>query len=247
MKGLDIIRKLGVDPKDFYLVYSACLGSIYAIQSRFEKDILKGRKFKLNFPECELEFEDNEKYKIQYLGATNNEDIWMWGWNDKTDFPNELFDFTNQIKDFGEVYFADYARTAHFKMNKENFSNDLASTICAMFGGRCSLQAKSERGTLFVAVENVSPEIFSAIESKVFAQITMFALKNNKVNHRLFIEAFLLWNGIDYKIQNTTIVAEFDTKVEFHLIKGENDLVLEKIKIEKPNELAHEKESELIS
>ncbi len=234
MKGLDVIRKLRVNIKDFYLVFSACLGSVYTTQSRFEQTVLKGRKFRLNLKESFLEFEDGEKLNIQYLGSSNKEGIWMWGWNEKTELPSNLFDFANQIKDFGEVHFTDYLKNAAFKMNKENFAQDLTSTVCAMFGNTCFLEGKGENGSLYVSVEGLPNEIFQPVSEKDFAQITMHALKNHKVNHRLFVEAFLSWNDINYSYKDEILFAEFENQVEIEFIKTEKDYNIKSIKVANP-------------
>lgn len=234
MKSLDIIRKLGVNITDFYLVFSACLGSVYVTQSRFEQTITRGRQFKLNFKDCLIEFEDGDSYPMQYLGATNKDNIWNWGWNEKTEFSKDVFDFANQIKDFGEVHFADYAKLSTFKMNRDNFAHDLSSTICSMFGNSCFCEGKGENASLFVSVRDLPNEIFAPVTAKEFAQITMHALKLHKANHRLFVEAFLHWNNITYKYIDDVLIANFDLKTEVTFVKTDSDYAIKTIKVENP-------------
>ncbi len=238
MKCLDVIRQLKVNVADFYLVFSACLGQIYVRQSRIEKELFEGKKFKFDFNKCLLEFEDsNDTYNIQYLGAANNkDDIWAWGWNEKTNFPKELFDFANQIKDFGEVHFAEYAKAPHLKMQAKTFTRDLGSTVCAMFGNYGFCSASNGDSTFCVALTNLPEHIFKQVDSQTFIQITMHSLKNHKVNHRLFVEAFLLANDIKYNYEQESLIAHFDEKLEIKFKKTEKDYDLHSITVIKPKE-----------
>lgn len=231
MKGMEVIRKLKIDFRDFESIYSACLGRVFLAQSRFERDVVKKRDFKLNLNEGTVSFED-EVYTVQYLGCESNDNIWVWGW-DETKRPNEdVFEFTEQIKDFGEVYFAEYAKIGKFQIKKENFARDLTSTISAMFGNYVSHGAKTPHGLIYFAVSNLPADLFEVLDLKSFVDIVAHCAKTMKINHKIFIEGFLSFFDIDYRYEGDVLFTELERKIEIEFTLVESQYKMSKLKVE---------------
>ncbi len=230
MKGMEVIRKLRIDFRDFPSIYSACLGRVFLIQSRMEKNYLKQKEFKLNFKDANIIL-DEVVYDIQYMGCEAQDNIWIWGWDEPNKPEGNVFDFTEQIKDFGEVYFADYAKVGKFKMLKENFGRDLASTICALYN-YCSHSVKTPNGILYLALTNAPKSIFEDVDLKSFIEVTNHCAKNIKMNHKLFVEGFLSFFDIEYFFDGDILKTNIERNIEIKFALVDNEYKMLELKVE---------------
>lgn len=217
MKNIDIARKFKIDFRDLASLHSVCLGRTYVVQSRLEKISTSSPKSRVELNNCSIYFEDN-KYDIQLLGFQNLQKVWIWGWNETTDLPEELFNFANQIKDFSEVYFVDYARRTNYVPNEEGFIRDMTATMCSLFDDYVSIRVPAEKGGLYLAVR-ATEELLAKADLETFIGISNHCVKNVKMNHRLFFEGFLLWNETPYEYDGNAIIAKFDrdVRIEFEV------------------------------
>ncbi len=211
MKYIEILRKLRVDVRNFSAVYSATIGRSFALQARFEKKLREVEKFSLSLNDLTMKLGDNS-YAIQYLGFETIEDIWVWGWHEKTELPKELFDFCELIKDFSEVHFMDYAKNTNYKIIDKEFAKNLTATICSMFDDYISHPIPMEKGKMYLAVVP-SDDMLGKCSMHEFLSITTHCLKNLKVHDRLVVEGFLLWNEVEYEKTDDTIIAKFEKDV----------------------------------
>ena len=73
-----------------------------------------------------------------------------------------------------------------------------------------------------MAFSDVPEEIFAPVTGQKFVALTMQCIQQFSVDHKLFVESFLLWNGTPYEWQDLTVRAHFKDDPIF-----KNDLIIE--------------------
>lgn len=231
MKYIDIVRKLKIDFRDLDSLYSSCLGRMYTVQGRLEKITNNSKQTKVEFSKCKLYF-DETTFDVQFLGFQNDQKVWIWGWDEKTELPEELFEFANTIKDFSEVYFIDYARRTNYVPKEDDFVRCMTATLCTLFDDYATFRIPADHGSIYVAIK-VTDDILKKADFDTFISVCNHCLKNVKMNHRLFFEGFLMWCEVPYEFVGNAIIAKFEKEVRIEFIKQEDIYVTTKIEIKK--------------
>lgn len=211
----DIINRVVDKKNNFIDVFSSCLGKMRAIQYALGEIVVKNSDYQLNFRERYIEF-NGIKYSIKFIGTESKYDnTWMWGWNNVNNFPNELIDLAEAIRNFGIVNNLDVFQTDQLKID-ENFNGHNFSIItCGLFKKNyCYYRIPHEGGAIYVALTNVDNKVFESIDEKTFISISLECIQQYDLNHKIFIESFLMWNCTDYEwISNYEIIANFSNKI----------------------------------
>ena len=71
-----------------------------------------------------------------------------------------------------------------------------------------------------MAFSGVPEEVFAPVTEQKFVALTMQCIQQFSVDHKLFVESFLLLNGTPYEWQDLTVTAHFkdDLIIEFEIV-----------------------------
>ncbi len=211
MNYLDIIKKLDVNVVDFGQLYAITLGSVYAVQQSFEENVVKGQKTGVNFQESKIKFGE-DLFDVQYIGCDAEKKAWLWGWDEKSNFPASLFDLSNKMKQFGIDNEALYCKNPKYDLPNENFGRLLSGAMSALFNVVYH-RVSTEKGGLYMAVMNAPEVVFEKVDEFKFVNISKHCLQTNNIDHFLFLEGFLLWNGITYTKEDKKMVVNFPREI----------------------------------
>lgn len=211
MEFLDVIKELNVDVKDFGQLYAITLGRVFTVQQAFEETVVSGQKTGVNFQEQKAKFGET-LYDVQYIGCDAEKKAWLWGWDEKSNFPAELFNLSNQMKQFGIDNEALYCKNPKYDLPAEQFGRFLSGAMTSLFNVVYH-RVNTEKGGLYFAVMNAPESIYEKVDYLKFVNISKHCLQTNKIDHTLFLEGFLLWNGTEYTKEEGKMICKFEREV----------------------------------
>lgn len=212
-----------VDKNNWFQVFSACLGKMAVIQGRCEKFIISGQKWSADLAKGTITF-GNRSFPLQIIGsegsATNS---WQWAYKNTNNFDNRLLELAHEVEKTGNDWDLSPLYVSNFELD-EVFNGETLSTVACGISKSdyCYYRAMTQKGSVYLAFENVPKYVFAPIEISEFAEITASCLENYHVDHKVFVESFLLWNKTPYEVHKDGIVAHFDVDlyITFECIEG---------------------------
>lgn len=214
------IETLGIDTSSWFEVFSACLGKMVIIQEACADLIVKNRDWNVDFSKGTISFGKDE-YPLQFLGSeSTNSNSWMWGWNNINQFSESLIKLAESTKSLGEKWKLEPLTITQFELDDTFNGHNLAIATCGLSDHYCYYRCPHANGAAFVAFSDVPDKVFAPVDLVKFADTVVACVKQFHVDHKIFTEAFLMWNGTPYEWKDNEIVAHFqkDLHIKFEQV-----------------------------
>ena len=206
-------------------IFSANLGKMMAIQIACAEHVVKNRDWNVDFDRGIISF-GNDEYPLQFLGSeATSSNTWLWAWENINGFDDKIISLAKSIKEKGEKLNLEPLINAEIDISDELNGHTLSIVACGLADKNyCYYRGPHSGGAIFVAFDGVDKKVFTPVDAKDFADITVKCIQQFSLNHKLFIENFLEWNKNKYKWQENIIIADFgkdgELKIEFEKIEN---------------------------
>ena len=215
-------------------IFSANLGKIMAIQIACAEHVVKNRDWNVDFDRGIISF-GNDEYPLQFLGSeATSSNTWLWAWENINEFNDKIISLAREIKAKGEKLNLEALTTAEIDISDELNGHTLSIVACGLADKNyCYYYGPHSGGAILVAFDGVDEKVFTPVDAKDFADITIKCIQQFSLNHKIFVENFLEWNKTKYKLQGDTIIADFekDGKLMIELEKIENNFRIKNISL----------------
>ncbi len=211
------IDGLAIDTGNWHQVFSACLGKMMAIQTACGEIVIKGQDWNVDFSEGTISF-GSKKYPVQFIGSeSSSSNTWLCGWENINGFSEDVIRLARHIKEMGERWKLEPLTTASFTLDDTFHGHNLSIVTCGLAEKYCYYRGPHAGGAIFVAFSGVPDAVFALIDIHKFISITMQCIQQFSVDHKIFVEGFLLWNHTKYDWNGHTLTAHFgeDLRIEF--------------------------------
>lgn len=211
------LDRLGVDTKNWSQVFSACLGKMMAIQTACGELVVKGQDWNVDFSEGVIRFGD-KAYPLQFIGSEAiSSNTWLWGWENINGFSEEILQVAQHTKEIGERWQLEPLTTAEFTLDDTYNGHTLSIVTCGLAENYCYYRGPHAGGAIFVAFSGVPETVFAPVDLPKFLSITTQCIQQFPIDHKIFVEAFLLWNNTSYDWDGLGLAAHFpqDLLIEF--------------------------------
>lgn len=210
-----------IDKSDWYQVFSACVGKAMTIQEACGEQVVKEQSWNVDFETGELIF-GKDSYPVQFIGSeSNSSNTWKWGWDNINGFKDTLLTLANETEDFGEQWNLSPLTWAGFELNDIFNGHNLSIVACGISKiNYCYYRGAHKGGAVFMGFTGVPDSVFAPVDLCKFIHISTKCIQQFEVDHKIFIESYLLWNGTEFEWDNHTIVAHFgqDLHIEFEKV-----------------------------
>lgn len=210
-----------IDKSDWLQVFSACLGKVMTIQQACGEQVVKGQNWSVDFKSEIISFGESN-YPIQFIGSESNlSNTWKWGWDNINGFNEKMLNLANNVKDMGSKWGLEPLYIEGFEIDENFNGHNLSIVACGISKiNYCYYRIPHEGGSIFVGFSGVSDSVFSSVDLQKFITISMECIQQFEIDHKIFIESYLIWNGTQYKWENQTIIAHFnqDLYIEFEKV-----------------------------
>ncbi len=219
----------GIDKGNWQDVFSACLGKMLAIQYAADEWVIKDRDWNVDFSRGVILFGSDE-YSIQFIGSESEiKNTWLWGWVNINRLDKSLLTFGNKIRALGKKWKLQPLIEEEIELNDCFNGHNLSIVACGLADEKvCYYRCPYSGGAAFVALSNVPEKVFASVGVLRFTSIIMYCVEQYKINGKILVESFLLWNNTPYRWESDTqIIAHFETDlvITFEYIGGELRIV----------------------
>lgn len=200
-----------IDKSSWYQVFSACLGKMMVIQNACSEQVVRGRDWNVDFSAGVISFGGDE-YPLQFIGSeAASDNTWLWGWENINGFDGRIITLAESTKRLGELWGLEPLTTAEFELDETFNGHNLAIIACGISREEfCYYRGPHSGGAILVAFSGVPSQVFSPIDGKEFTHLTMQCIQKFHIDHKIFAESLLLWNGTEYEWEGNCIKAHFD-------------------------------------
>ena len=199
-----------LDRSDWLEVFSACAGRSFIVQERFAQLIVKNRDWFVDFSAQTLSFGE-DAYPVQFIGSESTvSNSWMWGWNNINNFDQQLVSVAKEVRRLGESWQLEALTTKTFELNETYNGHTLAMVATGICRGNyCYYRGPHENGAIVMAVPISDERVFAPVDMKDFISWTLSAIQRFELDHRIFAESLLLYNGTPFESDQDSITAYF--------------------------------------
>lgn len=214
------LDRLNIDKGNWFQVFSACLGKMMAIQTACSELVVKGQDWNVDFSEGFIFF-GSQKYPLQFIGSEAvSSNTWLWGWENINGFSEKIIQTALHAKEVGERWKLEPLITAEFILDDTFNGHNLSIVTCGLADKFCYYRGPHAGGAIFVAFSGVPDQVFDSVDIHKFISITTQCIQQFHLDHKIFVEGFLLWNNTKYEWNDQTLTAHFqqDLKIEFEQV-----------------------------
>ncbi len=227
------IEGLGIDTKDWKYVFSACLGKMMAIQTACSEQVVKEEDWQVNFEDGTIAF-GTQKYPLQFIGTeASSDNSWMWAWNNINGFSEDILQLAEKTKEIGKSWNLTLLTIEDFIMNDIFNGHNISIVTCGIADRYCYYRCTHDHGAAFIAFSGVPDSVFAPVDSTKFIFITTQCIQQFDIDHKTFVEGFLLWNNTKYEWHNNTIIAHFPQELKIEFEQNNDSLRISSIKSDK--------------
>lgn len=201
-----------LDKSSWFQVYSACLGKVMTIQDACARQVVKNQNWNVDFSAGTLAF-GKEVYPVQFIGSeSTSSESWMWGWNNVNGFDDKLLKLANEMKEFGETWNLEPLKSEQFSLDDTFNGYNLSIAACGISKENyCYYRGPHGGGAVFMAFSELPEDVFAPVDAPAFTTTVMNCVQQKPVEHKIFIESFLMWNGTAYDWDGDKLIAHFST------------------------------------
>ena len=200
-----------IDKSDWFQVFSACLGKVVTIQNACAGQVVKGQNWNVDFSTGMIQF-GNDSYPVQFIGSESTiSDTWLWGWENVNGFDESLLKFANELKEVGEKWNLEPFMVSQFSLGETLNGHYLSIAACGILKENyCYYRGPHENGAVFMAFSGVPDSVFAPVGIQEFAHTVLDCIQQMPVEHKIFVESYLIWNGNSYEWDGNTLTAHFE-------------------------------------
>lgn len=199
-----------IDRSNFRDVFSACLGRMIHVQRAFDEVVVRGRSMDADFSFGRLRIGE-EEYPIQFIGTEAAESrTWRWGWDNVNGFDDSVLKLVGETRAKGEAWGLAPFTENGFEVSDAVNGQSLAVATCGISADNYALlRYVYDEGTAFAAVSNLPAGVFAPADVDRFATNVMRGIQRYEVDHKVFLESYLRWNGTPYEWDGRYLTAHF--------------------------------------
>lgn len=191
-----------------------------AIQITCSECVVKGQEWNVDFSEGMISF-GNQKYPPQFIGSESiSSNTWLWGWENINDFPEKIIRMAQYTKEMRERWKLEPLTTAQITLDDTINGHNFSIVACGLTKGYCYYRGPHAGGTVLIAFSRVPDKVFAPVDIHKFISITTQCMQQFHIDHKIFVEGFLLWNNTKYDWSSRILTAHFqqDLKIEFEQV-----------------------------
>ncbi|MCB6611633.1 hypothetical protein V3C10_19810 [[Clostridium] symbiosum] len=212
-----------IDTGNWKQVFSACLGKMMAVQTACSDLVVRGQDWNVDFESGFISF-GQDKYPIQFIGSESaSSGTWLWGWENINGFNETILETAEETKRKGKAWGLEPLTIAEFELDDTFNGHNLSIAACGISDRElCYYRGPHAGGAVFIAFGNVPKEVFAPVGMVKFTNLTMQCIQQFAVDHKIFVESFLMWNGTAYEKTESRFTAHFeqDLAIEFEEAGG---------------------------
>ena len=199
-----------LDRSDWFQVYSACLGKVITAQNACAEQVVKNRNWNVDFTEGTLAFGD-DSYPVRFIGSeASSSRSWMWGWNNINGFDERIIKLACEVKTIGEAWNLEPLMKDSFALDEMFNGHNLSIVACGISKDLyCYYRGPHDGGAVFMAFSEVPASVFTPVDIPEFASTVMKCIQQMTLEHQVFVESFLMWNGTAYDWDGDRLIAHF--------------------------------------
>ena len=209
--------RLSMDHARWRDVFSACLGKMICVQNACAELVVRNEEWNVDLERGVILF-DTREYPIQFIGSeSKSSGTWLWGWENINQFPDSLIRLAGDTRKCGEAWQLEALTVDEFELNDIFNGHNLSIVSCGLADGYCYYRCPHEVGAFFVGISDVPDEVFAPVDLPRFVSVVTQCIEQFALDHRIFAEAFLLWNRTPYEADGDALIAHFaqDLRIEF--------------------------------
>ena len=221
-----------IDRTNWFQVFSACLGRSAAVQQGMADFVVKNRNWNVDFSQGTLSFGE-DAYPVQFLGSESSvSNSWMWGWNNVNNFDGSLISAAEDIRRIGEKWQLEVFTTAQFELDDTFNGHTLSIAATGVLPeGYAYYKGPHDNGAVLMLVRPEDSRVFAPVGLKDFVDWTMSSIQTYYIDHKIFLDSFLMWNGTPYEYDNKRYIAYFgDQRLLIDLEQADEFLRIKGIK-----------------
>ncbi len=207
---------LGIEDGDFSSLFSACLGKTAANQYACAAQIVRDRPWVIDIRKGVIAFEDSA-FPMQVIGnESSGDEAWQWSWDNES-IPLPLKRDARRIKTAGKKHGFEMLTLPMMKLGGAVNGHNLSIVSTALLEENvCYYRAPHEKGAMFVFIKGLPASVFAPINIPSFIETASNLINGYDLDHRIFIESFLLQNGCKVTRDGEKLIGAFpDGSLEF--------------------------------
>jgi len=193
-----------------------------AIQTACGELVVNGQNWNVDFSEGCILFGE-KKYPIEFIGSeSTSSNTWLWGWENINGFPEQMIQMAQQSKKLGEQWGLEPLTIAQLPLDDKITGHNLSIVACGLAPRSCYYRCPHSGGAAFVALSGVPEKVYAPVNLERFLSIVTQCIGQYQLDHRIFIESFLLWNATPYDWEGQTLKAHFtqELRIAFEQVNG---------------------------
>ena len=199
-----------IERSNFRDVFSACLGRMIHVQRAFDQVVVRGQDMDADFSFGKLKIGEAE-YPIQFIGTESAlNGTWRWGWDNVNGFDESVLKLAAETRAKGEAWGLAPFTDNNFAVGGAVTGQSLAVAACGISAENYALfRYVYEDGIAFAAVSGLPAAVFAQEDVDRFATNVMRGIQRYDVDHKVFLESYLRWNGTPYEWDGRYLTAHF--------------------------------------
>ncbi len=199
-----------IDMGNFMQLFSACIGKTLANQIACSEQVVKGQNWSVDFQKGIIAFGDSI-FPVQFIGSESSvNNTWLWAWGNKSPLPDSVKVDAIKLKAIGEKYGFSQLTTAQLDIDEVITGHALSIIAAALHEENvCYYRGPHANGAIFVIVKDLPVNVFKQVGSDTFIELVMKIIQQYELDHKVFIESFLLHNNCRYLWESNVLAATF--------------------------------------
>ena len=211
-----------IDRSSWWQVYSACLGKVAAMQDACSVHVVKDQDWYLDLKNGTISF-GKDSYPIQFIGSESQlSDTWQWGYKNVNGLDERFLSLAYDMYEKGSEWGLEPLTIEQFPLDDVFNGHNIATVACGISEKPyCYYRASGKDHSIFVAFSGVPEIVSEPLGISEFANTAADCLENFNVDHNIFLESFLSWNGTSYDYDGKDLIAHFSSDLEFSFEKAD--------------------------
>lgn len=199
-----------IESGNFTQLFSACIGKTLANQIACSEQVVKGQDWSVDFQKGIIAFGDSI-FPVQFVGSESSvNNTWLWAWGNKSPLPDSVKVDAIKLKAMGEKYGFSQLTTAQLDIDEVITGHALSIVAAALHEENvCYYRGPHANGAIFVIIKDLPGDVFKQVGCDTFIELVMKIIQQYELDHKVFIESFLLHNNCSYVWEGNVLAATF--------------------------------------
>lgn len=199
-----------IESGNFTQLFSACIGKTLANQIACSELVVKGQNWSVDFQKGIIAFGDSI-FPVQFVGSESSvNNTWLWAWGNKSPLPDSVKVDAIKLKAMGEKYGFSQLTTVQLDIDEVITGHALSIVAAALHEENvCYYRGPHANGAIFVIIKDLPGDVFKQVGCDTFIELVMKIIQQYELDHKVFIESFLLHNNCSYVWEGNVLAATF--------------------------------------